>query len=53
MLFDTYSGLGAQSSAEKREGAAWIPKVVRYPKKMKLVVNLSNLGDELLDVPYL
>jgi hypothetical protein len=51
--FDTISGLGPRSAKEIAAGTPWIPKIVRYTKSMSLVVNLSNAGNELLEVPYL
>jgi hypothetical protein len=52
-IFDTVSGLGPRSTDEIIAGAAWIPKVTRYPKSINLIVNLDQELNEMLNVPYL
>ena len=52
-IFDTVSGLGARSTDEILAGAPWIPKVIRYPKSINLIVNLDQDLNEMLYVPYL
>lgn len=34
-------------------GESKIPQVIRYPKRIRLVVNLSSVGNEKLELPYL
>jgi hypothetical protein len=53
LVFDSRSGLGPRSPNEIATDAPWIPKIVRYAKSMRIVVNLSTNGNELLEVPYL